>query len=123
MKYPVVSLFSGAMGLDLGLQKAGLEIVLSQDFNPAVGKTMAENGHNYVLGDIRELVENDPSCQFILDKIEVKKEEIFAVVGGPPCQSFSTAGKRLGVMKLSQERNLLLRTLTSLRTWIFNKEV
>lgn len=97
MKYPVLSLFSGAMGLDLGLQQAGLDIVLSQDFNPAVGKTMEENGHNYVLGDIRALVESDPSCQFLLDKIEVKKEEIFAVVGGPPCQSFSTIGKRGGM--------------------------
>lgn len=97
MNYPVVSLFSGAMGLDLGLKEAGLEILLSQDFNAAVGKTMEANGHNHVLGDIRELIENDPHCRFILDKIDVEKEDIFAVVGGPPCQSFSTIGKRGGM--------------------------
>lgn len=97
MSYPVISLFSGAMGLDLGLQKAGLSIELSQDIDTAVGKTMKANNHNHILGDIRSLVEEDPSCRFILDKIKSESKDIFAVVGGPPCQSFSTAGKRLGV--------------------------
>lgn len=97
MQYPVISLFSGAMGLDLGLQQAGLTIELSQDIDRAVGKTMEANKHNHIIGDIRTLIEEDPDCTFILDKIKTKKEELFAVVGGPPCQSFSTAGKRLGM--------------------------
>lgn len=97
MQYSVVSLFSGAMGLDLGLQQAGLTIELSQDIDRAVGKTMVANNHNHIIGDIRTLVEEDPDCSFILNKIRTKKTDLFAVMGGPPCQSFSTAGKRLGV--------------------------
>ena len=97
MKYPVISLFSGAMGLDLGLMQAGLQVSLSQDIDPWVGKTMEANRHPHILGDIAQLIQEDPSCQFLLDKSNLKKEDLFAVVGGPPCQPFSTAGKRLGI--------------------------
>ena len=41
----VISLFSGAMGLDIGLAKAGLNIVIGQDFDPACVATMRANGH------------------------------------------------------------------------------
>ena len=40
----VISLFSGAMGLDIGLSKAGLNVVIGQDFEPSCVKTMQENG-------------------------------------------------------------------------------
>lgn len=97
MKYPVISLFSGAMGLDLGLMKAGLDVCLSQDIEPACGKTMEANNHNHILGDIRELIKNDKECNFLIEKSGINPKELFAVVGGPPCQSFSTAGKRGGL--------------------------
>ena len=41
----VISLFSGAMGLDIGLQQAGLNVVIGQDFEPACVETMRANGH------------------------------------------------------------------------------
>ena len=40
----VISLFSGAMGLDIGLEKAGLNIVIGQDFEP----TCVEIGRAHV---------------------------------------------------------------------------
>jgi DNA (cytosine-5)-methyltransferase 1 len=95
--FPVISLFSGAMGLDLGLNLAGLRVAVSQDFDRWCVETMRRNGHNALEGDIRDLVAADPSCKFLLHAAGVKKKDVFAVVGGPPCQSFSTAGKRLGV--------------------------
>lgn len=95
--FPVVSLFSGAMGLDIGLMDAGLHVAVSQDFDKWCVETIRENGHVAVEGDIRELIEKDPSCNFLLDAGKVRREDVFAVVGGPPCQSFSTAGKRKGV--------------------------
>lgn len=49
----VISLFSGAMGLDIGLGKAGLNMVIGQDFEPSCLETMKANGHN-VLGEISE---------------------------------------------------------------------
>lgn len=94
MDYPVISLFSGAMGLDLGLEEAGLDVRVSQDVDPWCVKTMAENGRNHLAGDIREILQKDPGCRTILKRAQLKKGEAFAVVGGPPCQAFSTAGRR-----------------------------
>jgi len=47
-----ISLFSGAMGLDIGLQQAGIDIQIGQDFNKACVNTMFQNGHKAILGDI-----------------------------------------------------------------------
>ena len=55
----VISLFSGAMGLDIGLSKAGLNIVIGQDFDLSCVATMRANGHKVLGGDIREINEAD----------------------------------------------------------------
>lgn len=88
----VISLFSGAMGLDIGLEKAGLNVVIGQDFDESCVKTMQANGHNVLGGDIREI---DP--RKLLELTELSVGEPFLICGGPPCQPFSTAGKRLGI--------------------------
>lgn len=88
----VISFFSGAMGLDIGLEQAGLNVVIGQDFEPACVETMRANGHNVLGGDIREI---EP--QQMLDLAGLRVGEPFLVCGGPPCQPFSTAGKRLGI--------------------------
>ena len=95
--FPIISLFSGAMGLDLGLMAAGLHVAVSQDYDKWCVETIKRNGHVAVEGDIRELITNDPSCEFLLSAGKLRREDVFAVVGGPPCQTFSTAGKRKGV--------------------------
>ena len=88
----VISLFSGAMGLDIGLSKAGLNIAIGQDFDASCVKTMQANGHMVLGGDIREI---DPAD--LLAKTGLHQGEPFMICGGPPCQPFSTAGKRLGI--------------------------
>ncbi len=88
----VISLFSGAMGLDIGLMKAGLNVRIGQDYDPDCVATMKANGHNVVGGDIREIIAED-----LLSMAGLSKGEPFLVCGGPPCQPFSTAGKRLGI--------------------------
>lgn len=88
----VVSLFSGAMGLDLGLAEAGLRIAVGQDFDSACVATMLANGHKALGGDIRNIAESD-----LLDAAGLSRGEPFLICGGPPCQPFSTAGKRMGI--------------------------
>ena len=95
--FPVVSLFSGAMGLDIGLEQAGLRTVVAQDLDRWCVETIRRNGHTAVEGDLRDLILNDPQLHALMDTCGMRDREIFAVVGGPPCQPFSTAGKRLGV--------------------------
>ena len=88
----VISLFSGAMGLDIGLAKAGLNVVIGQDFDASCVKTMRANGHKVLEGDIREI---EPQQFLSLTGLHIG--EPFLICGGPPCQPFSTAGKRLGI--------------------------
>ena len=87
-----ISLFSGAMGLDIGLELAGLNVRIGQDNDAYCVETIKANGHKVIGGDIRKI---EP--QQLLDAIGLEKGEPFLVCGGPPCQSFSTAGKRLGI--------------------------
>lgn len=88
----VISLFSGAMGLDIGLSDAGLTTIIGQDFDAACIATMRANGQNAVGGDIRGI-----DAAELLEQAGLMRGAPFLVCGGPPCQPFSTAGKRGGI--------------------------
>lgn len=82
MRTKVVSLFSGGGGLDLGFQKSGYDIIWAIDNEKNAVETYKKNlGDHIILGDINEF-----------DINEIPKADV--VIGGPPCQSFSLAGKR-----------------------------
>ena len=88
-----LSFFTGAMGLDLGLEKSGIEIVLASEIDKNARLTIEHNKpHCPLIGDIR-----DYSAAEILNIAGFScGSEVDLIVGGPPCQAFSTAGKRLG---------------------------
>lgn len=91
-KKPIaLSFFSGAMGMDIGLEKAGFETLLACEIDRACRKTIAKNKPDMALiGDIR-----DHSADEIRKLARLsKRQSIDLIVGGPPCQAFSTAGKR-----------------------------
>jgi len=88
----VISLFSGAMGLDIGLSKTGLKVLIGQDSDLICVETMKANGCNALGGDIRKI-----DSQTLLDLTGMQVGEPFLICGGPPCQPFSTAGKRMGI--------------------------
>ncbi len=92
MRY--LSLFSGALGLDLGLERAGWECVGFNEFDPVACATIRKNrpGVRLFEGDIRGL-----TAFQVCSELGVRVGELDAVVGGPPCQAFSTAGKRQGL--------------------------
>lgn len=79
-QFSVLSLFTGGGGLDIGLEMAGLDTTVCVDNDPESCKTLRHNRPNWEVfeGDIRNF---EPKGKFDL------------VVGGPPCQGFSTAGK------------------------------
>ena len=85
--YKVLELFAGAGGLAIGLEKAGIKCVALNEIDKWACQTLRENRPNWNVleGDIKS---------FDFTKY---KDEVDIVTGGFPCQSFSYAGKRLGL--------------------------
>ncbi len=92
----VVSLFSGAGGLDLGFILAGHEIVWANDlYSDAVATYKQNIGNHIIEKDIREVPSSDiPDCDI--------------VIGGFPCQGFSVANVKRNT---HDERNVLYKEL------------
>jgi len=90
-KIPVISLFSGAMGLDLGLEKAGFRTVLAVECDAQAVETIRLNRPN--LPVLHRKIE-DLTVEEILKAARLKVGGDFVVSGGPSCQAFSTAGQR-----------------------------
>jgi len=93
-KKPIaLSFFSGAMGLDLGIERAGFEIKLTCEVDKFCRQTIALNRPSTALiGDINEYQPDEILAFAGL----TRNHDIDLIVGGPPCQAFSTAGKRNG---------------------------
>lgn len=84
--YKTIDLFSGCGGMSLGFQNAGFDIVAAYDnWNPAV-KVYRKNFHDHPIFD------NDLSDEKVQNEIAMMRPEI--IIGGPPCQDFSSAGHR-----------------------------
>ena len=92
----VVSLFSGAGGLDLGFQMAGHNIVWANDvYEDAVHTYQKNMGDHIALKDVHDIsVDDVPDCDI--------------VIGGFPCQGFSVANTKRHV---NDERNELYKQL------------
>lgn len=98
-----VSLFSGAGGLDIGLEEAGWRCRYASDVNADAVETLRRNSgrrwkRSTVLeeafveqADVRKVVGAD-----ILAKAGVRKGGVTLLAGGPPCQSWSSAGHQQG---------------------------
>jgi DNA (cytosine-5)-methyltransferase 1 len=81
----IIDLFSGCGGLSLGFQNAGFEIVASFDnWQPAISIYEKNFSHPIINLDLSEVTNFDIFKTYKADMI----------IGGPPCQDFSSAGKR-----------------------------
>lgn len=92
----VISLFSGAGGMDLGFKKAGFNILWANDFDTDAVKTYTRNiGNHIVLGDITSINSKD---------ILSNNKDIDVIIGGFPCQGFSIANTK---RNMKDSRNFL----------------
>ena len=82
----IVSLFTGAGGLDLGFHQAGFRTIFANEFDKAIWKTFEHNFPNTKL-DKRSII--DLPSKDVPDSI--------GIIGGPPCQSWSEAGAGRGI--------------------------
>ena len=100
-KQTVIDLFCGCGGLSQGFIDAGYEVILGIDqWNDAI-KTFNHN-HKKSTGIVADLY--NESVETISTKTGITKADI--IIGGPPCQGFSIAGKRV----IEDERNELYKS-------------
>ncbi|MCQ2337207.1 MAG: DNA cytosine methyltransferase [Paludibacteraceae bacterium] len=83
----LISLFSGAGGLDKGFSRAGFRTIIANEWDKKICPTFRANfpNANLIEGDIRNINE------------EVFPRHITGIIGGPPCQSWSEAGSLRGI--------------------------
>ena len=90
--YNTISLFSGAMGLNLGIEKVGFKIRVCVEKDKWAAQTIRANTSIPVIE--RDI--NDVPTDEILAAAGIGRQDVTLVIGGPPCQAFSTAGKQKG---------------------------
>ncbi|PIT92495.1 MAG: DNA (cytosine-5-)-methyltransferase [Candidatus Harrisonbacteria bacterium CG10_big_fil_rev_8_21_14_0_10_42_17] len=82
----IISLFTGAGGLDLGFEKAGFNVVWANEFDKSIWETFEANFPHSKLD--RRSITDVPSSEI---------PEGAGIIGGPPCQSWSEAGALRGI--------------------------
>lgn len=92
-KPTLISLFAGAMGLDLGFEDT-FDVRVALDNSPMAAETIKMNRPQIPV--IHKSILNVTTAE-ILEKARLKVGEATVVTGGSPCQPFSTAGKRLSI--------------------------
>jgi DNA (cytosine-5)-methyltransferase 1 len=89
MTYKFIDLFAGIGGMRIGFESAGAECVFSSEWDKFAQKTYEANFDEFPYGDITKISESD------IPKFDI-------LVGGFPCQPFSTIGKREGFKHKTQ---------------------
>jgi len=130
-KYGLLSLFSGAGGLDLGFKNnGGFNLLLANDIRKPPSMTYSQNFDHKItnLDELNQLKLNLPS--FILGDIQkidfekYKKDDFDIIIGGPPCQDFSIvrgpSKERRGIeVKRGQLYAHFIRALIHLQPKVF----
>lgn len=119
MELTVISTFAGCGGSSLGYKKAGYKELLAIDFDKNAVETFKLNFPEVPVWE-RDITK--VSADEILKFCKIKKGELDILDGSPPCQGFSTAGKR----NVNDSRNILfeqfVRLINDLQPKVFIME-
>lgn len=104
MEYNLIDLFAGIGGLSNGFEKIGFKIVLANEIDKDISKSYETNNTNTLM--INCPIEN---LSEYLTQNNIVLPKVFGIIGGPPCQGFSSAGKRNRKDFVNDPRNYLFR--------------
>lgn len=113
-KYTFIDLFAGCGGLSEGFYRQGFEALAHVEIDHWACETLRTRMKFYGYKDYnREVIEHDITSDDILERIDnvVKERTVDIIIGGPPCQAYSTAGRvRDGKKMASDPRNYLFES-------------
>ena len=95
-KYTFIDLFAGCGGLSEGFYRQGFKALAHVEINHFACETLRKRMTYYGYQNIdKEVIEHDITANDILDKINeaVGKRRVDIIIGGPPCQAYSSAGR------------------------------
>lgn len=87
-KLKIIDLFAGVGGISTGFKKAGFDVIAANEYKKDIAETYIKNHPDtrMIVEDISKIKPSD---------LAKKGEQIDVIVGGPPCQGFSMAGRRI----------------------------
>lgn len=112
--YTFIDLFAGCGGLSEGFYRQGFKALAHVEIDHWACETLRERMRFYNYKDIdRSIIETDITSDDIMDRLDgaVKGQCVDLIIGGPPCQAYSTAGRvRDGIKMASDPRNYLFES-------------
>ena len=113
-KYTFIDLFAGCGGLSEGFYRQGFEALAHVEINHWACETLRARMKHYGYKNVeKEVIEHDITADDIIEKLDnaVKDRSVDIIIGGPPCQAYSTAGRvRDGKKMASDPRNYLFES-------------
>lgn len=113
-KYTFIDLFAGCGGLSEGFYRQGFEALAHVEINHWACETLRARMKYYGYKNVeREVIEHDITAEDIIDKLDiaVNGRTVDIIIGGPPCQAYSTAGRVRDGKKMSTDaRNYLFES-------------
>jgi DNA (cytosine-5)-methyltransferase 1 len=113
-KYTFIDLFAGCGGLSEGFYRQGFEALAHVEINHWACETLRARMKHYGYKNIdEEVIEHDITAEDIIEKLDnaIKGRAVDVIIGGPPCQAYSTAGRvRDGKKMATDARNYLFES-------------
>lgn len=113
-KYTFIDLFAGCGGLSEGFYRQGFEALAHVEINHWACETLRARMKYYGYKNIeKEVIEHDITADDILENLDnaIKGRSVDIIIGGPPCQAYSTAGRvRDGKRMAADARNYLFES-------------